>query len=249
MLNRQTYYINRGTIILANQARIEPELDIQAQTRAGNYDITLQVTGSLDRLTTTLSSEPALSQADISSLLLTGKTTSEAQGREIQAARTQALALIASQAGEELTDEARRALHLSTLRIDPGLIASESDPGARLTVGQDVTRKLSLMYSMNLTNGGDQIWSAEYELARRLTTQATKQQDNSYRFELNHNLLFGGSSGTRRTRTPANVFEIGEIRFEGGAPFSDETLLDQFQNKVRPKIRFSQSSKGPGPAA
>ena len=112
----------------------------------------------------------------------------------MQTARTQALALIAGQAGEELTGEARRALHLSTFRIDPGLIASESDPGARFTLGQDITNNLSLVYSMNLTNGGDQIWAAQYEIIRRLTTQATKQQDNSYRFEFNHNLLLGRSS-------------------------------------------------------
>ena len=84
---------------------------------------------------------------------------------------------------------------------------------------------------MNLTNGGDQIWSAEYEIIRRLTTQATKQQDNSYRFEFNHNLLFGGPSGTRRTRTASQKFEIGYIRFEGGGPFSDKTLLNNFGSK------------------
>ncbi len=243
-VNRQTYYINRGMITLANQTRIEPEIDIQAQTTVGNYDITLQMTGSLERLTTTLSSEPALSQADISALLLTGKTTSEAQGREIQAARTQALALIAGQAGEELTDEVRRALHLSTLRIDPGLIASESDPGARLTLGQDITRRLSLVYSMNLTNGGDQIWSAEYEIVRGLRTQATKQQDNSYRFEFNHSLLFGRSSENRRSRAPSKGFVIGEIRFDGEAPFSDKALLDHFKIESGKKYDFQKVQKG-----
>jgi outer membrane protein assembly complex protein YaeT len=244
IVNRQTYYINRGTITLANQTRIEPEIDIQAQTKIGSYDVTLQMTGPLERLTTTLSSEPPLSQADIAALLLTGKTTSEAQGREIQTARTQALALIVGQAGEELTDEARRALHLSTLRIDPGLIASESDPGARLTLGQDITRKLSFVYSMNLTNGGDQIWSTEYEIARRLTTQATKQQDNSYRFEFSHNLLFGKSSSNRRTRTTAQNFKIGEIIFEGGAPFSDKTLTESFKVKSGQKYDFPKVQKG-----
>ena len=244
IVNRQMYYINRGTVTLANQSRIEPEIDIQAQTKIGSYDVTLQMTGSLERLTTTLSSEPPLSQADIAALLLTGKTTSETQGREIQTARTQALAVIAGQAGEELTGEARRALHLSTLRIDPGLIASESDPGARLTLGQDITRKLSLVYSMNLTNGGDQIWSTKYEMARRLTAQATQQQDNSYRFELNHNFFFGGSSGTRSAKTTAKAFEIGEIRFEGGAPFSDKALMESFKVKSGQKYDFPKVQKG-----
>lgn len=247
VLNQRTYYINRGTVTLTNQTRIEPQLDIQAQTRAGSYDITMQLTGPADRLSTTLTSEPALSEMDILSVLLTGKTRSETRGQEMQVARTQALALVAGQAGGEITDEARRALGLSTFRIDPGMIASESDQGARLTIGEDVTRDLSLIYSMNLTNGGDQIWAAEYQMARRLTTRATKQQDNSYRFELNHSVLFGGSQAarsTRRTRTETQRFEIGEIRIEGGAPFADTTLLDSF--KVRPgqKYDFANIQKG-----
>jgi outer membrane protein assembly complex protein YaeT len=244
ILNQRTYYINRGFITLANEARIEPLLDIQAQTKVGDYDVTLRITGPPGRFSTTLTSEPPLSEPDIFSLLLTGKTASETQGREFQMARTQALALIAGQAGSELAGEARRALHLSTFRIDPGLIASESDPGARLTLGEDITKNLSLVYSMNLTNGGDQIWTAEYEIIRRLTTQATKQQDNTYRFEFHHDLLLGGPPGTRRSRTSLKKFEIGAIRFEGGAPFSDKALMSRFGVKPGQKYDFPKVQKG-----
>jgi outer membrane protein assembly complex protein YaeT len=243
-LNQRTYYIDRGVITLANETQIKPVLDIQARTEVSDHDITLQLTGAPERLTTTLTSEPPRSEQDILSLLLTGKVASETSGREIETARTQALALIAGQAGEQLTGEARQALHLSTFRIDPGEIASESDPGARLTIGQDVTSKLGLMYSMNLTNGGDQIWTAEYEFIRRLTTQATKQQDNTYRFEFHHTLQFGGSPGTRRTRTESQRFEIGSIRLEGGAPFSDQTLLHSFGVKPGQKYEFPKVQKG-----
>jgi outer membrane protein assembly complex protein YaeT len=244
ILNQQPYYIQRGIITLANEAQIEPLLDIQAQTKVGDYDVTLRLTGTPERLVTTLTSEPPLSEPDIFSLLLTGKTSSETQGREFQMARTQALALLAGQAGSELAGEARRALHLSTLRIDPGLIASESDPGARLTLGEDITRNLSLVYSMNLTNGGDQIWTAEYRIVQRLTTQATKQQDNTYRFEFHHDLLFGGPPSTRRSRTGSQRFEIGEIRIEGGAPFPDKTLMNRFGVKPGQKYDFPKVQKG-----
>jgi outer membrane protein assembly complex protein YaeT len=244
ILNQRTYYINRGVITLTNEAQIEPILDIQAQTKAGDYDITLRLTGTLERLSTTLTSEPPLSEPDIFSLLLTGKTASETQGRELQMARTQALALIAGQAGSELAGEARRALHLSTLRIDPGLIASESDAGARLTLGEDITKNLSIVYSMNLTNGGDQIWTAEYEIIRRLTTQATKQQDNTYRFEFHHDLLFGGPPSTRRSRTSSQKFEIGAISLEGGAPFSEKELMNRFRVKPGQKYDFPRVQKG-----
>lgn len=256
LLNQRTYYINRGVITLVNQNRIEPELNIQAQTKVGSYDITLQMAGNPERLTTVLSSEPPLAERDILSLLLTGRTASETQGREMQMVRTQALSLIAGQAGEEVTGEARKALHLSTLRIDPGQIASESDPGARLTIGEDITRKLSLIYSMNLMNGGDQIWAAQYDIGRRLATQATKQQDNTYRFEFRHDLRFGAASparaasagradGARRaTRTAASRFHIGAIQLRGGGPFSEKNLLDTLKTKPGDKYDFSKLQKG-----
>ncbi|MBN1566934.1 MAG: translocation/assembly module TamB domain-containing protein [Acidobacteria bacterium] len=244
ILNQRTYYINRGVITLANETQIEPVLDIQAQTRVSDHEITMRIAGTMERLTTTLTSEPPRSEQDILSLLLTGKVASESSGRGVQMARTQALTLLAGQAGEQLTGEARQALRLSTFRIDPGEIASESDPGARLTVGQDVTNNLSLIYSMNLTNGGDQIWAAQYEIIRRLTTQATKQQDNSYRFEFQHSLLLGGRSGERRIRTSSQRFEIGAIRFEGESPFSDKTLLKNFDVKAGQKYEFPRVQKG-----
>ncbi len=249
ILNQRAYYINRGVVNFTNQTRIEPQLDIQAQTevktRSENFDITLRLTGTADKLTTTLTSDPPRSEADIISLLLTGRTREETRGQAIQIAQSQALSLIAGQAGEELTGEARRALGLSTFRIDPGQIASESDQGARLTVGEDITNRLSLIYSMNLTDGGDQIWAAQYSITRRFTTQATKQQDNTYRFEFNHNLLLGGSSGARRTgRSAVQRFEIGSIRFDGIDASSEKTLKDKFRVKTGQKYDYTKIQKG-----
>ena len=244
ILNQQTYYISRGVITLVNQNRVEPELNIQAQTRIGSYDITLQLVGNPDRLTTLLTSDPPLSERDILSLLLTGKTVSETEGREMQMARTQTLSLIAGQAGEEFTKEARRALRLSTFRIDPGLISSESDPGARLTIGEDITRKFSLAYSMNLINGGDQIWAGQYRLGRRLTTQATKQQDNTYRFEFRQDLRFGRASTRRTPRTTAAQLEIGSIQFQGNAPYEEKFLLNKLKAEPGDKYNFPKIQKG-----
>jgi outer membrane protein assembly complex protein YaeT len=169
-----------------------------------------------------------------------------------------ALSLIAGLAGEQLTGGARRALHLSTFRIDPGFIASETDPGARLTIGEDITRDLSLAWSMNLINGGDQIWAAQYAMPWRLTTQTTRQQDNSYRFELRHDLRFGNVGivwpGSRRpgaeeVNTHAGVrgstrFEIGEVRFIGEENFPEDVLLRRLNTAPGNRYDFSRIQRG-----
>jgi outer membrane protein assembly complex protein YaeT len=243
-LNQRTYYITRGAITLANRSRPEPELDIEALTTISEYDITLHLSGTPEKLQTTLTSEPSLPEPEIMSLLLTGNLSAQNQGKEIQAARTQALSLIAGQAGEEVAREARQAFHLSTVRFDPGLIASESDnPGARLTLGQDVTKGLSVAYSMNLANSADQIWAAQYQVTRRLVTQATKQADNSYRFEFRHDVRFGGPPGAR-TEARTRKFVIGTIDFHGGSPFSEQTLAEKFGVKPGSKYDFPKVEKG-----
>ena len=248
-LIQREYYIDRGVVTFVNQNRIEPELDIQARTKVAGYDITLQLAGNPDRLTTIFTSDPSLPETDIISLLFTGRTSAETQGREIQVAQSQTLSLLAGLAGEQLTGSARRALHLSTLRIDPDFIAAEADPGARLTIGEDITRDLSLAYSMNLINGGDQIWAAQYALTRQFTTQATRQQDNSYRFEFRHDIRLGsatvGRTGSARTGAQGSArSEIGEIRFTGEVNFAKNTLLKHLNAASGNRYDFQKVQRG-----
>jgi len=261
-LNQREFSIDRGVITFVNQNRVEPELDIQARTKVAGYDITLQLAGNPDRLSYVFSSDPPMPELDVVSLLLYGRTTSETQGREMQVMQSQALSLLAEFSGEQLTGGARRALHLSTFRIDPGFIASESDPGARLTIGEDITRDFSLAYSMNLINGGDQIWAAQYAVTRRFTTQTTKQYDNSYRFEFRHDMRFGsvntgrsaarsgsggrsGDAGAARTGARNNSrLEIGAIRFKGEENFSESALHKRLNASPGDRYDFSKIQKG-----
>ena len=74
----RTYEVERGAIDLVNSTGIEPRLDITARTRASRYDITLALNGGPEDLTTAMTSEPPLPESDIVSVLLTGRTLSEA---------------------------------------------------------------------------------------------------------------------------------------------------------------------------
>lgn len=242
-LNERTYYVRQGVVNLNNQARIEPDLNILAETTVNQYDITMQISGTPDRLTTQLSSEPALSQADIVSVLLTGRETSQLSGQEFQLAQAQALSLIAGQAGQQLASGAREVFGITTFRLEPSFIASEtSDPGARVTLGQDITSNFSLGYSMNLVDPGDQVWIAKYDLIRRFTTQALKQVDNTYRMGFTHQLQFGVRPDRRRrsARRP----EIGNVQFEAGPLLSEEVLKKRFDQDPGDRYEFPDVQKG-----
>ena len=242
-LNERTYLVDHGVITFTNQQRIDPAFDILAKTQVSNYDISLQVTGTVGDSHTTLTSDPALGETDIIALLVTGRTLKDVRGSELNIAKEQAMSYVAGRLGQTLSSQAQRTLGLSTFRIEPGLIAAEANPTARLTVGQDITRRLNLVYSMDLVNSGDQIWIAEYDLTKRFVTRGIKQQDNSYRLEFRHDFQFGGAPGARTVTVRAAKRRVGTVAFTGNTYFTTAELRDRFKLKPGKPYDFFETRK------
>jgi outer membrane protein assembly factor BamA/autotransporter translocation and assembly factor TamB len=215
-LNERRYLVERGMISFVDDRRIAPSFDLALTTSARNYDITITVSGTPGDTETTLTSDPALPEPDIMAMLVTGRTLDEMRGEEFDVAREQVLSYLAGRLGSSLGRGLERATGLSTVRIEPNLIANEADPSARLTVGQDLTDDLNLVYSTDLTDSSDQIWVAEYDVTRRFQTRAVRQSDNSYRLEFRHDLRFGGMREPRRQTRVRPI--IASIDINGEAP-------------------------------
>ncbi|MGH9337409.1 MAG: translocation/assembly module TamB domain-containing protein, partial [Vicinamibacteria bacterium] len=147
-----TYRVESGRIQFRRYPVEPPELDITARTSVAEYDVRLVLRGSTDDLQTELTSpsHPQLSQGDVASLLLTGRTLSEISG----AGRTVVGERMASYLGSTLADLAQlgigEALPFDIVTVEPALIAGEADPGARFTLGAELTEALSLVYSIGL---------------------------------------------------------------------------------------------------
>ena len=223
-LSERTYLVERGIIDLQNPLRIEPSIDLRAKTRVGSNDITLQISGTPDKLTSSLSSDPPYPEPDIVSLLLTGRTLEDAQGAQLNVAKEQALSYLVGRVGSSLSRQAEQTLGLSRVRLEPNLISPESDPGARLTIGENITSGLQLIYSMNLANSQDHIWIAEYKPVPRFDTRVVRQSDGSYRFDFRHDLRFGSSHAPAPSARPRAELEIGKIEFQGNPLLPEEEL-------------------------
>src|SRR5262249_37077853 len=136
-----------------------------------------------------------------------------------------------------LSSELHRTLGISRVSIQPGAAAAESNPGARITLTQDFTNSMRLLYSMNLSDSNDQIWVGEYDLSRRFTTRAVKQHDNTYRGEFRHDVRFGstgvvvGNAAVRKT-----VRKVSEVRFTGAEQQDPVKLAKLF--KVKPGQQY-----------
>jgi len=221
-LNERRYEVERGIVQFVDDRRIFPMFDLQLSTDASNYDITINVTGTPDDTETMLTSEPALPEPDIMALLVTGRTLDEMRGEEYEVAREQVLSYLAGRVGSTLGRGLQQATGLSEVRIEPTVIASETDPSARLTLGQDLTDDLKLVYSTNLTDSNDQIWIAEYDITRRFQARGVRQSDASYRLDFQHDVRFGGEAPPRRQeRMRPTVAVVSVISEETGADDPD----------------------------
>ena len=229
-LNERRYEVERGVITFVDERRIFPSFDLLLNTTAGNYDINIAVTGTPGDTETTLTSEPALPEPDIMAMLVTGRTLDAMRGEEFEVAQEQALSYLAGRVGNTLGRGLQEATGLSEVRIEPTLIANEADPSARLTLGQELTDELKLVYSTDLTNSSDQIWMAEYDVTRRFQTRGVRQSDASYRVDFQHDVRFGGQASPRRERRERpTVASVTVVARDTGEP--DQMVRDEFDVK------------------
>ncbi|MBI1353335.1 MAG: BamA/TamA family outer membrane protein [Acidobacteria bacterium] len=242
-LAENNYVIETGVIDFTNETRIRPSLNLRARTQVAGHDITMLVTGSADDLETQFTSDTGLSEPDIISLLLTGRTLEEAQESGLNIAREQALSYLTGSLGGRLGRAAEESLGLSRVRVEPNLISSEGDPSARLTIGQDITRRLNLIYSMNLTNSGDQIFVTEYDVTRRFNLRAVKQSDNTYRFDFKHDIRWGLENEEDRGRKSGPKIEIAALDFQGDPKLPEEELRKEVGLKVGDRYDFFKTRK------
>ncbi len=253
-LRERTYYVERGVISFNNPAEIEPSLDLSARTQVKDLDITLRISGTAPNVETSLTSDPPMPETDLASLLVTGRTLEKARGEAGTVLREQTLSLLTGTVGGRVEEELKHITGLSEVRIEPNLIAPESDPTARLTIGQDLTAKLGLIYSMNLADSGDRIYIGEYDVTRRFIgrvvhetdSQDSLEEGSKSRFEVRHDLRLGGSgdAGERAAPRPEERRRITALRFEGQSPFTEKQLTDEFDLDVGDKYEFFKVRQG-----
>ena len=175
------YEIDRAAVTFANPGRIEPNLDVVARTTVQSFDITVTLVGTLDRLTPTFTSSPALPEMDIVSLLFVGRRAEEATQSQTGAV---ASSLITSALTGAVTKRARTLLDVDQLQIDPFASTQSGSPTARLTVAKQLSRDWSVTVSTNLTSNREEIVNSRWRLGQGIYLEANREADGSYSMEV-----------------------------------------------------------------
>ena len=185
----RTYDITRGSIDLVNPVRIDPSIDVQAETSIRNYQVFLSISGKRNRLQLNMRSEPPLPQLEIVNLISGGKTTDEYQQAvqkkdELEKTPTGERAFqggAASILSDMLVSRVGSKFNLLGLermvRIDPFVVGAQNTTTARITLSQQVTKDLSVTYSRDLTSNKEQIIQIEYFITKNISILASKDEN------------------------------------------------------------------------
>jgi hypothetical protein len=179
-IRNQRYELTRAIIDLPPSQEIDPVLNVQAESEIKGYRTIVQLTGPLSQLTANVRSEPGLPQADVIALITTGNlsTGDESQSVLSQTGVGTAASLLTETLINAPVQRATDKLFgLNRFELDP-LIAGRggASPTARLTVGRQINRNLSVTYSTNVTTDQNQVLALEYRVSDRISFIAQYQQ-------------------------------------------------------------------------
>lgn len=154
------YEVLRGSINFQNPFRIDPYFDLTLQGRvsggfseieSGPIEVTVNITGTIDRMTPTITSDPPASDITLFSLLgfgaLGNNTGSTPTGAGAVAAGSSLLATSISR-----LLGSRVLPFVDTFTYDPGFLDTTGDPGAKVTFEKRLSNTLRLIVVYRLTD-------------------------------------------------------------------------------------------------
>ena len=185
------FELTTGNVDFIDPYGIAPVLDILAAHQVQDRQILLKLTGPPDNLILALSSVPQEQQGDILSLLLTGKTSNELIHSE-GGTTTSPASLVAGLAATSLADRLKKNVGIDTLEVGVGQSSSSSSLNdVNLTVGKEITDKITVSYGME-TKEGEMIQktSTDYKLSDRFTLSGFQNTEGYYGAEIRYRLEF-----------------------------------------------------------
>ena len=233
-----TFTVGRSRFQIAN-ARLEfrdypvssPRLTLSAVTRVGSTLVRLDLEGEVDDLSTRLSApdDPNLTEGDLASLLVTGRTLEKAGEGGQQIASTWAMSSMANLLNEGWGD-------MFTFGPPPGsgplILEDEENPTSRLTLGRSITDGLSITYSVALDKTEDQLWILDYQVARNIWVRTMQRRGNEYSLGFSHRFDLDTKKSLSKANVEPEQQTISGIVVSGDYPGTEAEWLKQVRVKA-----------------
>ena len=208
-LQEREFTVTSGSLVY--NGTDDPDIEVRAETVIPRVDdqeieVTVAAHGSLDFPQLTLSSSPSRSEKELASLITTGRPdVGLNSGAWIVG--EQAATLLTGPFTREVS-RSLRELGFDQVNIQPELLAREDDPGARFTVGKDITHNLRLVYSLGLNTPEAQYYQAlfRFRAGSEITLKAQRRSDGTVTYGAGQRLKFGGP------QRPTDLKDFEEVK-------------------------------------
>lgn len=180
-----TYTVNTGTISFYNPIRIEPILNLNLETQAQGVDVVLRVTGPIDNMNLSYTSDPPLQFQEIVGLLAAGKTPTSDPNILVNQPSTPPQtfqqmgesAIVSKALADPIANRLQRVFGVSQLSIDPTFTGGSDLPQARVTLKQRISGNMTFTYVTAVNDPNTQIVRVEWAINPRWSAIAGRDEN------------------------------------------------------------------------
>jgi translocation and assembly module TamB len=178
------YELQRGDIYFTNPVRIEPTIDLNATAHVEDYDITLGLRGTPDKLSVTYHSDPPLPEADVVALLALGRT--ESQQRIYTQQQVQSMtnpttdALLGGALNATVSSRVQKLFGAGSVKVDPNYIGALGNTTSRIIVEEQLGRNVTLTYATDVDTTGQQLIQAEVAINRHVSLLVARDESGVF---------------------------------------------------------------------
>ncbi|HLJ74444.1 MAG TPA: translocation/assembly module TamB domain-containing protein, partial [Thermoanaerobaculia bacterium] len=245
------YTLTSGTINFQNPFRIDPYFDITLEARvtggisdveAGPIDVTVNITGTIDRITPTITSDPPASDITLFSLLGLGGVTARTGATAADTAGLAGRSLLYQSAARLLA--ARVLPFVDAFSYDPGLLDTSGDPGPKVSFEKRLSNDFTIFVVYNTLDHKKRL-VVEWQVNPEWVVQFTRDEMVSeYRAEARYRRRYEGHwTWGSRGRTPqASFASLVETPIAPPPAPSNEPVAPPAGSPVVEQINFTADS-------
>jgi translocation and assembly module TamB len=178
------YDLQRGDITFTNPVRIEPSIDLNATARVEDYDITLGLHGTPQKLSVTYRSEPPLPESDVVALLALGRTGNQqriyTQQQEQQISNPTTDAFLGGALNATVSSRVQKLFGAGSVKVDPNYLGALGNSTSRIIVEEQLGRNVTLTYATNVNTTGQQLLQAEVAINRHVSLLVARDESGVF---------------------------------------------------------------------
>lgn len=184
MIAGTRYELQRGEVSFTNPVRIQPAIDLNATAHVSDYDITLGLHGTPDKMAVTYRSDPPLPEADVVALLALGRTENQqriyTQQQEQMGANPTTDLLLGGALNATVSSRVQKLFGAGSVKVDPNYLGALGNSTSRIIVEEQLGSNVTLTYATNVNTTAQQLIQAEVAINHHVSVLVARDESGVF---------------------------------------------------------------------